>query len=339
MQPRQPDVESGSGPRRGGTAAAVAADSGGMWAAVLCFWYVVVSSLLIVINRNIMRRDHFRHPMTLSGMGLAAFSAVAYALYFAGKLDIKEESQDAISGEKWWTRVVPVAVCKAATLAFSNWAYLYLSLGLIQMLKAFTPAIILALATALGVDRPSTGIVVSVLVICCGTALTTSYDPSANPLGLLLQLGAMVTEAVSVVLTQRLLQSHKFGVWEGGLVLAPPGAAALLLTAALFEWRHMWDSGDVSQLVHNPLKFGFAACLGIAVNYLSYAVIRATSSLTFKVVTTMRNIGLICFGVVVFGEVMRALEVVGFGVTLVGFSWYNYIKLAEVARSRRMEKV
>eukprot|EP00756_Hemistasia_phaeocysticola_P061507 Hpha_TRINITY_DN4981_c0_g1::TRINITY_DN4981_c0_g1_i1::g.51531::m.51531 len=332
MNPPQ-DAEQGTGAPRSAAPPPPPPSSGVALAVILCWAYVGVSSLLIVANRTIMRRDQFRYPMSLSGMGLLAFSLIAYGMKFAGRLEVRADCKAAVSGENWWRRVVPVAVCKAATLAFSNWANLYLSLGLIQMLKAFTPAIILGLASMLGVEHPTTGITLSVMVICLGTALTTYVDRSANFFGLLVQLGAMVTEAVSVVLTQRLLHSFKFGVWEGGLVLAPPGAAALMFTAALFEWGPMWQNGDLSIIGREPYTFAMAATLGVGVNYLSYAVIKATSSLTFKVVTVMRNIGLVIFGVFAFGEALGLAEAFGFSITLSGFAWYNYLKMSPAPRS------
>ena len=61
----------------------------------------------------------------------------------------------------------------------------------------------------------------AVLGICVGTALASAGEGSFHPLGLLLMLTAEVSEAVRLVLTQKLLQNLKFGVVEGQFYMAP----------------------------------------------------------------------------------------------------------------------
>lgn len=50
---------------------------------------------------------------------------------------------------------MPVGACHAATLAFGNAVYLHLSVAFIQMLKAFTPVIVLVVVVAAGMERPT----------------------------------------------------------------------------------------------------------------------------------------------------------------------------------------
>ena len=59
----------------------------------------------------------------------------------------------------------------------------------------------------------------------------------------------------------------------------------------------------------NPILFLSASFMGLGVNYLSYLVIQATSSLTMKVLSTIRNIGIIFIGVFVYGEVVTVNQV------------------------------
>lgn len=46
-------------------------------------------------------------------------------------------------GWLWYRRVLPVGFAHASTLALGNAVYLLLNVGFIQMLKAFTPVMIL----------------------------------------------------------------------------------------------------------------------------------------------------------------------------------------------------
>ena len=94
---------------------------------------------------------------------------------------------------------------------------------------------------------------------------------------------AELTEAVRLVMTQFLLQNMKFGVVEGLYVLAPASAFWLFLASACYEFRDMSNEGAFLVVAANPLTFLAASTMGLGVNFLSYYVIQATSSLTMKV--------------------------------------------------------
>ena len=94
---------------------------------------------------------------------------------------------------------------------------------------------------------------------------------------------AELTEAVRLVMTQFLLQNMKFGVVEGLYVLAPASAFWLFLASAWYEFRDMSNKGAFLVVAANPLTFLAASTMGLGVNFLSYYVIQATSSLTMKV--------------------------------------------------------
>ena len=63
--------------------------------------------------------------------------------------------------------------------------------------------------------------------------------------------------------------------------------------------------------------------MGLGVNYLIYLVIQATSSLTMKVLSTIRNIGIIFIGVAAYGEIVTMNQGLGYTVALIGFAGYN----------------
>jgi hypothetical protein len=64
----------------------------------------------------------------------------------------------------------------------------------------------------------------------------------------------------------------------------------------------------------------------VAVNFLSYLVIQATSSLTMKVLGTLRNILTIFLGVMFYSETIDPNEWIGYMIALLGFVAYNAAK-------------
>merc|ERR1719331_816086 len=107
-----------------------------------------------------------------------------------------------------------------------------------------------------------------------------------------------VVEAISLVLTQKLLQNHKFTVIEGMYVLAPPGASCLLFAAVLLEWPRMIRAGHHMMPLAQPTYFGVAALLGLGVNFVGFLVVQATSSVTCKILNTARCVSLVFIGII-----------------------------------------
>ena len=118
-------------------------------------------------------------------------------------------------------------------------------------------------------------------------------------------------EAVRLVLTQFLLKNLKFGVIEGLYVLAPASAFWLFVASLVLEFQNMVEKNAFMTIYNNPVIFLSASIMGLGVNYLSYLVIQATSSLTMKVLSTVRNIGIIFIGVAAYGEVVTQNQGLG----------------------------
>lgn len=81
--------------------------------------------------------------------------------------------------EAYIRKVLPLGFCSAATLAFGNMAYLYLEVGLIQMLKSCCPVFVLLVALSLRLESFSLPLIASVALIAGGTATTAATGAHA----------------------------------------------------------------------------------------------------------------------------------------------------------------
>ena len=141
----------------------------------------------------------------------------------------------------WYRRVLPVGLAHALSLSTGNAIYLLLNVGFIQMLKSFTPVIVMMCLYSAGVEKPTKPVIVAIFVISIGTAATCSFTLEYNILGLLVMFISEAAEAVRLVLTQFLLKNMKFGVIEGLYVLAPASAFWLCVASIVlvFRYSHM----------------------------------------------------------------------------------------------------
>ena len=80
----------------------------------------------------------------------------------------------------------------------------------------------------------------------------------------------------------------------------------------------------------HPWLFMLSATLGIAVNFCTFLVIKATSSVTLKVLGTARNAGLVLWSACMLSEKVTPLELAGYSLSLVAFAAYNYFKLKNI---------
>lgn len=127
--------------------------------------------------------------------------------------------------------------------------------------------------------------------------------------------------------TQFFLQQLKFGVIEGSYVLAPACALWLFTASFVFEFPTMLEKNAFQYMYMHPRVFLLSACMGVGVNLIAYVMIQFTSSLTMKILVTVRNMLMVVVSVLCFHERVSLQQGVGYFIALVGFAGYNMSKM------------
>uniref|UniRef100_A0A7S2PZD4 Sugar phosphate transporter domain-containing protein n=1 Tax=Zooxanthella nutricula TaxID=1333877 RepID=A0A7S2PZD4_9DINO len=190
---------------------------------------------------------------------------------------------------------------------------------------------------AFGVRRPTRSAIAFVFVIVAGTAMEVRGELKLSIIGVALMLTSEICEAVSLVLTQKLLQDCNLSVMEGMYLLSPPTVLSLGIISLWLEVPQMASSGDYVIIAQNPGDFLGASALGLVVNFTTMFLVQATSSLFAKILNTARCIGVVVIGVLFYGEVVGLLEGVGYAIALFGFAGYTFVQLFPEA-GLRLEK-
>ena len=133
------------------------------------------------------------------------------------------------------------------------------------------------------VQRPSTPLILSVVIIACGTALAGYGELNVSVAGMLIQLVSETAEAVRLIMTQTLLQGMSFHPIEGLMYLAPASLVWMALCVMLVEGPQMVRDGVFSIVLANPGLFLAAATMGFCVMTLAFFTIQLCGSLTLKV--------------------------------------------------------
>ena len=198
------------------------------------------------------------------------------------------------------------------------------------MFASSSPVFVLAALYLSGMETPSLMITAAVVLICCGNVLVAEETPERTSdnftAGIILMVTANAFEAIRLTLTQFLLTSCKLTMLEGHYLLAPTAFFTLFACGVLVEGPSVLASNGLSAVAKAPLVFVGAATFGVATNFSNYLVIQTAGSLTLEVLGTLRSIGLVLVGAVIFHEAVEAPEVIGYLISLTGFVAYIFIK-------------
>ncbi|GLC60734.1 hypothetical protein PLESTB_001665000 [Pleodorina starrii] len=323
-----------------------------------CLAWMTASSWAILVNKHIMVALHFPYPCTIAWMGLATttlasaaairFSAAAQRMWSAAGVGggagalagtaASFPSSPSPSGRPfpmtpryYLTRVLPTGGFMALTFQTGNMGYLYLTVAFVQMLKAFCPVVTMLLLFAARLETASRRLVAAVSLIAVGVALASYGELNLSLFGLAAMLVSVVAESVRLVLTQHLLvgSGSSLHPLEGLFYISSACTAVLAVQASYSEWPALLRQRDYEAVWAHPYSFGAAACCGFAVNMLAIMVIKLASSLTLKVLGTVKDAALVTIGIVFLHERVTGPQLVGYTISMVGFVSYNMIKAAQ----------
>ncbi|KAL6777451.1 hypothetical protein ACKKBF_B21540 [Auxenochlorella protothecoides x Auxenochlorella symbiontica] len=225
-----------------------------------------------------------------------------------------------------------VAACFAASLFLGNAAYLGLSVAFIGILKALAPVATLGASLALGLERMSLPVGLATALIAAGTMLATAQEAASSHFSVL-AFAAFATsvgfEALRVVLTERLLAGEgaapRMSAAEVLVYIGPLTGLMLLAGSVLVEGPHILRRVQGGELAALAPALALASGVSVLVNLFCYWAISATSSTTFKVVGCLKNSVVVALGVAA-GDPMTARELQGYGISMLGFGLYTWIK-------------
>ena len=161
------------------------------------------------------------------------------------------------------------------------------------------------------------------MIISGGTAVAVRGEVELSLIGVAYMLASEFFEAVKLVMTQILLVDRKFGSVEGLAVVGPAAMAALCVCTILGEdWRDAME-----KVGERPLLFLAASLGGVVVNLATNMMVAATSALTLRVTSLLRNIGIVFVSTAVLRDsTLTLLEGIGFCIALTGFVLYQHAR-------------
>lgn len=238
----------------------------------------------------------------------------------------------------------PIPTSKLVTLAGAFVAYIvccnlnlnFNTVGFYQISKIAVAPAVLIIEYILYKKTASIRVLMTVVIVCLGIGVATVTDSqvSANIIGLLIGLSAIMSTACYQVFAGSKQKELQAGSMQLLHEYTPVASVLLGVLIPIFEPMGWTDPQPDTVLgyQYTPgacLAILMSAILGLLVSLSTFLVIGATSSLTYNVVGHLKTCIILTGGCLLFGDEMPFKKFVGVCVSLLGMVWYTNVKMAE----------
>jgi len=303
--------------------------------------YMFSGPAVILVNKHIMTHYSFHFPIVLASLGNIFLVLVTRGAVLLG---VKQVDRESMGWNTYFSVVVPINLCNFATQVTGMYAYFYISVPEVQILKSFTIVFVLFFAWLVAKERVNQMLAASVIVITMGVCVSAVYGSGAGVgtqtghaalIGFWLSIIASSTEALKTVIGQ--IMMAKFSLFDGIYWASPSFVALALVFIGAVELRGLlhfdWSWPLVLTLTLNAFLTGL-----IVVS--TFWFVKLAGALTLKVITQARSIGLILFAVFFCGENCVGAQYTGYAVSLIGLGMFDHAKqqIKESAMQRTQGK-
>lgn len=282
--------------------------------------WIGLSSIVIVFNKWILDRFPFSIALTTWHMLFATISTQI----LARTTSLIEKSPE--MNPRFYIRaILPIGICFSMSLILSNVVYLYLSMSFIQMLKAIGPVATLLACWSMGIynPEPSIRVMLTVLVIVFGVAISSLGELRFVLVGFLIQAAAVVFEAYKNALQQFLLSGQtRMSSMTLLYYFAPACTVINAFWILVFELDGLQQKGSSGI---NPSIWLANGILCFALNIASVTVIKKTSSLVLTLSGIPKSILLSVMDMIVYKTSITSTQTFGYAVAAAGTYYYSQL--------------
>lgn len=293
--------------------------------------YIVLSSGQIFFNKWVLSSNfNFPYPVALTLLHMVFSSVLCFLVVNVFKVVKLEQG---MTFDIYVTSVFPIGAMFAMTLWLGNTAYMYISVAFAQMLKAIMPVAVFLLGAAVGVEALSLQMLAIMSVISLGVVVASYGEIDFSWVGVIYQLGGVVGEALRLVCIEILLKRKglKLNPLSMMYYVSPCSALCLFVPWVVLERPKMYLT---ERWNFDPLILSLNALCTFALNISVFLAISHTSAVTIRVAGVVKDWVVVLVSALVFIDTkLTFINIVGYGVAILGVAAYNRIKLKEVQDS------
>ncbi|XP_062120185.1 UDP-galactose/UDP-glucose transporter 7 [Humulus lupulus] len=283
--------------------------------------YGIASMAMVFINKAILMQ--YSYSMTLLTVQQLATAALIYSGRRSGYTKAKGLEMSTAK------KLLPVSLFYNANVAFALASLKGVNIPMYIAIKRLTPLAVLIAGFFSGKGRPTTQVILSVLLTAVGVVIAALGDFSFDLFGYSMALTSVFFQTMYLVLVEKSgaedgLSSVEIMFYNSFLSI--PFLLFLIIATGEFP-------NSISILIAKSNSFYFLVILilslvmGIALNFTMFLCTIVNSALTTTIVGVLKGVGSTTLGFVLLGGVqVHGLNVTGLVINTAGGVWYSYAK-------------
>ncbi|XP_078042625.1 solute carrier family 35 member E1 homolog [Augochlora pura] len=298
----------------------------------LCLIWYVISSTSNVVGKMLL--SEFPYPLTVTMVQLT--SITVYSGPFFNMWGVRKYSTE-IPWGYYLRLIVPLALGKFVANVFSHVSIWKVPVSYVHTVKATMPFFTVLLSRIILREKQTWKVYLSLVPIVIGVGVATLTELSFNMIGLLSALASTMAFSLQNIYSKKVLQDT--GIHHLRLLF-------ILGRLALILFLPIWLIYDLRQLIYDPIAHGLADLsyyvLGLLLldgvlnwfqNIIAFSVISIVTPLTYAVASASKRIFVIAVTLLVLGNPVTSINILGMTLAIVGVLCYNKAKY-----DQRLEK-
>ncbi|XP_075229922.1 solute carrier family 35 member C2-like [Lycorma delicatula] len=293
-----------------------------LWSSSVIVFYLVASIGLTFYQKWCI--EIFVYPLTMVICHFTIKWILCIVIRNIMNIFLNNRTVSFISFKNEVTRIVPVGVCSALDIAFSNLGLGHIMISLYTMTKSSTIIFILCFSLMFKLEKKSCFLIVIVAMISGGLLMFTYKAVNFDLLGFLLVLFASFISGLRWTLAQVIMQRSDLGLKNpvDMLYYVQPWMLLTILPFALVrEGSYIiknWDDIGVDKW----LAVGGGSLIAFGMEIAEYLVVVNTSSLTLSIAGIFKEVCILILAVLFKGDQMSMLNFIGLLLCLGGILFH-----------------
>ncbi|KAF9086344.1 Triose-phosphate Transporter [Mortierella sp. AD031] len=308
-------------------------------------WYFF-STALSIYNKNLMGKDNwnFNLPLFVSSIHAGLHFVITACLmhFWPDVFDATRSGKGGrITIHSYVTQVVPCAVAAALEICMANASLMYITLSFYTMIKSSTPIWVLMFAFFFRLEKPRLSLILIIGVIVIGVVLTVAGETQFDMTGFVLVLLAAVMSGLRWSLTQMLLQKDQLGMdnpvatlyYISPIMFVLMSILSLVIEDPFVEFASSAFFQDFRTGAITMVMAGGGGLLAFAMTVAEFKLIKNTGTVTLSVAGISKEIVVISLSILIFGDRLTFVNLLGLLVSIGGIMAYNYVKIRKMQQS------
>ncbi|KAK3828516.1 MAG: triose-phosphate transporter family-domain-containing protein [Benniella sp.] len=223
----------------------------------------------------------------------------------------------------------------------ANASLMYITLSFYTMIKSSTPIWVLIFAFFFRLEKPRMSLILIIGVIVVGVVLTVAGETQFDLTGFILVLSAAVMSGLRWSLTQMLLQKDQLGMdnpvatlyYISPIMFVIMSILSLVIEDPFVQFASSEFFNDFRSGAITLMMAGGGGFLAFAMTVAEFKLIKNTGTVTLSVAGISKEIVVISLSMMIFGDRLTFVNLLGLLVSIGGIMAYNYDKIRKLQQS------